>query len=85
MEQPTSFQGYGFWPTNETFKHGRTSEHGVLHRPVGTLEVMAAQLTRLAEVSEQAHVTLQVIPYRTARMPRGSSRNAAAWLIARSS
>jgi hypothetical protein len=38
-------------------------DEGVLHRPVGTPEVMATQLARLAELSEQTYVTLQVIPY----------------------
>lgn len=38
-------------------------DEGVLHRPVGTSEVMAAQLARLADLSEQTYVTLQVIPY----------------------
>jgi hypothetical protein len=38
-------------------------DEGVLHRPVGTPEVMAGQLARLADLSEQTYVTLQVIPY----------------------
>ena len=38
-------------------------DEGVLRRPVGTPEVMRGQLARLAELSEQTHVTLQVIPY----------------------
>jgi hypothetical protein len=38
-------------------------DEGVLHRPVGTPDVMAGQLARLAELSEQTYVTLQVIPY----------------------
>jgi transcriptional regulator with XRE-family HTH domain len=38
-------------------------DEGVLHRPVGTPEVMRAQLARVAELSEQANVVLQVIPY----------------------
>jgi Domain of unknown function (DUF5753) len=38
-------------------------DEGVLHRPVGTPEVMRGQLARLAELSEQTYVTLQVIPY----------------------
>ena len=36
---------------------------GVLRLPVGTPEVMAGQLARLADLSEQTYVTLQVIPY----------------------
>jgi Domain of unknown function (DUF5753) len=35
----------------------------VLQRPVATPLVMAAQLARLVELSEQANITLQVIPY----------------------
>jgi Domain of unknown function (DUF5753) len=42
-------------------------DEGVLHRPVGTPEVMATQLARLAELSEQTYVTLQVIPYSAGR------------------
>src|SRR5437763_470823 len=38
-------------------------DEGVLHRPVGTPQVMAGQLARLADLSEQTYVTLQVIPY----------------------
>ena len=38
-------------------------DEGVLHRPVGMPEVMAVQLARLADLSEQTCVTLQVIPY----------------------
>ncbi len=38
-------------------------DEGVLHRPVGTPDVMAGQLARLADLSEQTYVTLQVIPY----------------------
>jgi len=38
-------------------------DEGVLHRPVGTRDVMAAQLARLAELSEEAFVTPQVIPF----------------------
>lgn len=38
-------------------------DEGVLHRPVGTPEVMHGQLIRLAEVSQEAYVTLQVTPY----------------------
>ena len=38
-------------------------DEGVLHRPVGTPEVMAGQLARLADLSEQTYATLQVIPY----------------------
>jgi hypothetical protein len=38
-------------------------DEGVLHRPVATPEIMATQLARLADLSEQTYVTLQVIPY----------------------
>jgi DNA-binding XRE family transcriptional regulator len=38
-------------------------DEGVLYRPVGTPEVMAAQMARLADLSEQTYATLQVIPY----------------------
>jgi hypothetical protein len=38
-------------------------DEGVLRRPIGGQAVMRAQLTRLAEVAELPHVTLQVIPF----------------------
>ena len=38
-------------------------DEGVLHRPVATPEIMAVQLARLAELSEQTYVTLQVVLY----------------------
>jgi transcriptional regulator with XRE-family HTH domain len=38
-------------------------DEGVLHRPVGTAEVMGAQLRRLAALCDEAYVTLQVIPF----------------------
>ena len=38
-------------------------DEGVLHRPVGTPEVMGAQLRRLAALCDEAYVTLQVIPF----------------------
>jgi len=38
-------------------------DEGVLYRPVATPEIMATQLVRLADLSEQTYVTLQVIPY----------------------
>jgi len=42
-------------------------DEGVLHRPVATPEIMATQLARLADLSEQTYVTLQVIPTALAR------------------
>jgi Domain of unknown function (DUF5753) len=49
-------------------------DEGVLHRPVGTSEVMAAQLARLADLSEQTYVTLQVIPYSAGAAHRAAGR-----------
>ncbi len=36
---------------------------GVLHRPVGGPQVMAAQLDRLAEAGELANISLRVVPF----------------------
>jgi transcriptional regulator with XRE-family HTH domain len=38
-------------------------DEGALHRPVGGMEVMHAQLMRLTEAAELPQVTLQVLPY----------------------
>jgi DNA-binding XRE family transcriptional regulator len=38
-------------------------DEAVLHRQVGTAEVMREQLTHLMEVSQRVNVTLQVIPF----------------------
>jgi transcriptional regulator with XRE-family HTH domain len=38
-------------------------DEAALHRPVGGREVMRAQLDRLAESTDLAHVTLQALPY----------------------
>lgn len=38
-------------------------DEAALHRPVGGVEVMKAQLARLAEAAELPHVTLQALPY----------------------
>jgi Domain of unknown function (DUF5753)/Helix-turn-helix domain len=38
-------------------------DEGALRRPVGGRAVMRAQLTRLIEVAEQRHVTVQVVPF----------------------
>ncbi len=38
-------------------------DEAALHRPVGGEEVMTAQLERLSESAELAHVTLQALPY----------------------
>jgi transcriptional regulator with XRE-family HTH domain len=37
-------------------------DEGVLHRPIGSRAVMAAQLTRLLEASEAPRITIQVLP-----------------------
>jgi hypothetical protein len=38
-------------------------DESVLHRPVGGLAVMRAQLHRLFEVTKMPHVTIQVVPF----------------------
>src|SRR5437868_1615171 len=38
-------------------------DEGALRRPVGGRQVMRAQLSRLAEVAEMRHVTIQVVPF----------------------
>jgi transcriptional regulator with XRE-family HTH domain len=38
-------------------------DEGVLYRPTGTPEVMAHQLTTLADIAQLPHVTVQVVPY----------------------
>lgn len=44
-------------------------DEAVLHRVVGGPEVMAEQLTRLLEMAELPHVTIQVVPFRTGAHP----------------
>src|SRR5258708_11707079 len=46
----------------------------VLHRMVGSLEVMSAQLTRLLEVSELPNVDVRVIPYEAGALPAGNNK-----------
>jgi transcriptional regulator with XRE-family HTH domain len=38
-------------------------DEGVLHREVGTAEVMRGQLAHLAEMSRRPNITVQVVPY----------------------
>jgi Predicted transcriptional regulators len=38
-------------------------DEGVLHRPVGSLEIMRDQLEHLLELAQYPHVTLQMVPY----------------------
>jgi len=38
-------------------------DEGALRRPVGGRQVMRAQLSRLAEVAQMRHVTIQVVPF----------------------
>jgi transcriptional regulator with XRE-family HTH domain len=38
-------------------------DEGVLHRPVGSLEVMSSQLKHLIDVAEHPHISLQILPY----------------------
>lgn len=38
-------------------------DEAALHRPVGGVQVMEAQLQRLVESADEPHVTLQVLPY----------------------
>ena len=49
-------------------------DEGVLHRPVGTPEIMAVQLARLAELSEQTYVTLPGHPVQRGRAHRLAGR-----------
>src|SRR5258708_12638534 len=48
-------------------------DESVLHRVVGSPEVMSAQLTRLLEVSELPNVDLRVIPYEAGALPAGNN------------
>src|SRR5216683_3973507 len=49
-------------------------DESVLHRVVGSPEVMSAQLTRLLEVSELPNVDLRVIPYEAGALPAGNNK-----------
>ncbi|MEO3812019.1 helix-turn-helix transcriptional regulator [Sphaerisporangium sp. B11E5] len=44
-------------------------DEAVLHRPVGGREVLCAQIRRLLEASEQAKITIQVLPFRLGAHP----------------
>jgi uncharacterized protein DUF5753 len=48
-------------------------DEGVLHRPIGSPEVMAEQLARLREHAEEPKVKIQVVPTATGAYPAGAS------------
>ena len=49
-------------------------DESVLHRVVGSRDVMRAQLERLLELSELPNVTLRVIPYDAGALPAGNNK-----------
>jgi transcriptional regulator with XRE-family HTH domain len=49
-------------------------DESVLHRVVGSPAIMRAQLERLLELSDMAHVTLRVIPYDAGALPAGNTK-----------
>lgn len=44
-------------------------DEGVLRRPLGGREIMKRQIARLLEVSDEQHISIQVIPYDTEHHP----------------
>ncbi|WP_461000872.1 DUF5753 domain-containing protein [Streptomonospora sediminis] len=44
-------------------------DEGALRRPLGGREIMRRQIVRLAEVSEEQNVSIQVVPYDTEYHP----------------
>jgi transcriptional regulator with XRE-family HTH domain len=61
--------------------HAETAPHfeavvdeSVLHRVVGSMDVMQAQLERLLELSDLPNVTLRVIPYEAGALPAGNNK-----------
>lgn len=49
-------------------------DESVLHRVVGSRDVMRAQLERLLELSERPNITLRVIPYEAGALPAGNNK-----------
>ncbi len=49
-------------------------DESVLHRVVGSREIMYAQLARLLEASQLANVDLRVIPYEAGALPAGNNK-----------
>lgn len=49
-------------------------DESVLHRVVGSPQVMYGQLSKLLEVSQLPHVDLRVIPYEAGALPAGNNK-----------
>jgi transcriptional regulator with XRE-family HTH domain len=49
-------------------------DESVLHRVVGSRDVMRAQLERLLELSKRPNITLRVIPYEAGALPAGNNK-----------